>query len=369
MLQKSENLRIVDKRLLEILEKVESSIPLSFDDGLCLYKTEDFFGLIGLANYLTEKKHGKERFFSVNRHINPTNYCVNRCKFCAFSKRIGEDGGYELKIEEIVRLVDEAVSNGAREIHIVSALHPNWPYHYYVDIIREVKKRYPDLTVKAYTAVEIDHLSKIGGKSVEEVLMELKEAGLDCMPGGGAEILDEKVRGTICPEKINADRWLDIHRTAHKLGIKTNCTMLYGHIEEPEDRIKHLTRLRDLQEETQGFQSFIPLRYQKTDRIRIKRATYGIDDIRTIAVSRLMLHNIPHIKAYWVMLGENIAQFSLIAGASEIEGTVYGEKIAHSAGASSPDYMTKDRIIRIIKEVGKIPVERDGLYRKVEVFD
>jgi aminodeoxyfutalosine synthase len=367
-LQKLENLRISDKNLFKILEKVEENIPLTLEEGIYLYKTEDFYGLIGIANYLTEKKHGYKRFFSVNKHINPTNYCINRCKFCAFSKKWEDKDGYALEIKEIVKLVEEAVENGVREIHIVSGLHPEWPYEYYVEIIKTIRWNFPFLTIKAYTAVEIDHLAKIGKKSVREVLTDLKNAGLDAMPGGGAEVFGKRIRSKICPEKISGERWLEIHKVAHELGIKTNCTLLYGHIEEIEDRIDHLIRIRELQSETGGFQSFIPLRYQKTEKIKVTRETYGIDDIRTIAVSRLMLHNVPHIKAYWVMLGENIAQFALIAGASEIEGTVYGERIAHSAGTSSPDYLTKDRIIKLIKDIGKIPVERDGLYRELGVY-
>lgn len=368
LLQRSENLIISDPKLYRIAEKVEEGMPITKEEGLYLFETYDFYGLISLSNYVTEKKHGSYRFFSVNRHINPTNYCINRCKFCAFSKSIGEEGGYELTLEEVLKKVNEAVKEGAKEIHLVSALHPSWPYSYYLGMVKEIKARYPAITLKAFTAVEIDHFSRISNKSISEVLSELKEAGLDCMPGGGAEIFDESIRSIICPEKITGKRWLEIHKTAHSLGIKTNCTMLYGHIEDPIHRIDHLNKLRELQEETGGFQSFVPLRYQVIEKVKPKKTTYGIDDIKTIAISRLMLNNIPHIKAYWIMLGENMAQFALIAGASEIEGTVYEEKIAHSAGAESPEYLEKSRIIKLIKDIGKTPVERDGLYRIVEVY-
>ena len=368
-LQSSGNLKVEDRKLLDILEKLLAGQELSFENGLYLYKTEDIFGLAYIANFWAERINGKFVHFVVNRHINPTNYCINRCHFCAYSKRPGEEGGYELSIDEIIKKAEEAVIEGARELHIVGGLHPQWEYERYVEIIRTLKNRFPHVHLKAYTAVEIEHFSRISGKSVEEVLKELKEAGLSSMPGGGAEIFNENIRKKLCPQKTSSEKWLAIHRTAHMLGIKTNCTMLYGHIESLEDRIEHLIRLRELQKETGGFQAFIPLSFHP-ENTKIKAdGTTGMDDLKTIAVSRLMLHNIPHIKAYWIMLGEGIAQMALLFGADDLEGTVYEEKITHSAGATSPQALSKSMLIKLIKDVGKIPVERDALYNRLKIYE
>ncbi len=350
-------------------EKLEAGEPLSFEDGVALFKTGDLLGLGMLAEAFAEGLHGDRVFFVVNRHINPTNYCRNRCAFCAFSKRPGEEGGYELTLEEILSAAEEAVEQGARELHIVSGLHPTWPFERYVEIIKSLKDRFPHVHLKAYTAVEVEHFSRISGRSVEEVLKTLKDAGLDSMPGGGAEILNDRVRARLCPEKTSWQMWLEIHKTAHRLGIKTNCTMLYGHIETIEERVDHLIKLRELQDETGGFQAFIPLSFHpENTKVRVEPAT-GVEDLRVIAVSRLLLHNIPHVKAYWVMLGEGIAQIALKFGATDLEGTVYEEKITHAAGATSPQGLSKERLLKLIRDAGKRPVERDALYNVVRVYD
>ncbi len=350
-------------------EKLEAGEPLSFEDGVALFKTGDLLGLGMLAEAFAEGLHGDRAFFVVNRHINPTNYCRNRCAFCAFSKRPREEGGYELTLEEILSAAEEAVGQGARELHIVSGLHPTWPFERYVEIIKSLKDRFPHVHLKAYTAVEVEHFSRISGRSVEEVLKTLKDAGLDSMPGGGAEILNDRVRARLCPEKTSWQMWLEIHKTAHRLGIKTNCTMLYGHIETIEERVDHLIKLRELQDETGGFQAFIPLSFHpENTKVRVEPAT-GVEDLRVIAVSRLLLHNIPHVKAYWVMLGEGIAQIALKFGATDLEGTVYEEKITHAAGATSPQGLSKERLLKLIRDAGKRPVERDALYNVVRVYD
>ncbi len=360
---------VKDKRLLEILEKLLSGGELTFEEGVYLFNTDDFLGLGYVANRYAEHLHGKKAYFVVNRHINPTNYCVNACAFCAFSKRKGEEGGYELSLEEIEEKAYQAVSEGARELHIVSGLHPEWPFDYYLEIVRRLKKRFPEVHIKAYTAVEIDHFSKISGLSVREVLMKLKEAGLDSMPGGGAEILNDRVRALLCPKKTGWHRWLEIHEEAHKLGIKTNCTMLYGHIESVEERVDHLIKLRELQKRTGGFQAFIPLSFHpENTKVRVEPAT-GVEDLKTISASRLIFHNVPHVKAYWIMLGEGIAQVALNFGATDLEGTVYEERITHAAGATSPQGLSKKRLLKLIRDAGKTPFERDALYNVVREYD
>ena len=359
---------ISDKRLRQIWDKLQAGEPLGFDDGLYLFTTGDLHGLGYMADSYARKLHGDRVYFVVNRHINPTNYCVNRCAFCAFSKTKGREEGYEYTIKEMLEKASEAVAEGAKELHIVSGLHPEWPFEYYLKIVRTLKSAYPNVHIKAYTAVEIEHFSRISGKSVKEVLSLLKEAGLDSMPGGGAEILNDRVRSLLCPEKTSWQRWLEIHRCAHELGIKTNCTMLYGHVETIEERVEHLLKLRELQSETGGFQAFIPLAFHpENTKVKVEPVT-GIDSLRTVAASRLIFHNVPHVKAYWVMLGEGLAQIALLFGASDLEGTVYEEKITHAAGATSPQGLSKERLLRLIRAVGKVPVERDALYNVVRVY-
>jgi len=345
--------------------RVLSGERLSADDALKLFQSDDIFMLGRLAEQVNRRKNGRRVYFVQNRHINPTNICINRCRFCAFSRSKGEKGAYELDIKEIIRRIKKA-PGGTTELHIVGGLHPDWPFGHYLDMLDAVKKEFPNLHIKAFTAVEIDHFSKISGLSLAETLTRLKEKGLDAMPGGGAEIFAEETRKKLCPEKISGKRWLEVHEAAHRCGIRTNATMLYGHIESYEDRVDHLMRLRELQDRTGGFQAFIPLSYHPKNTEIGGRYPSALDDLRTIAVSRLVLDNIPHIKAYWIMLGEKVSQLALLFGADDIDGTVIEEKITHSAGAMTGERLTKDRLIHLIRRAGKTPVERDALYRAVK---
>jgi len=312
--------------------------------------------------------NGPYAFFVVNRHINPTNLCVNQCRFCAFFRREGEEGAYQLSLDEILAKAQEAVEQGARELHIVGGLHPTWPFEYYLEMVRELKNAFPRVHIKAFTAVEVEHMARLSGLEIEEVLSRLREAGLDSMPGGGAEVFSRRVREALCPKKTSSEDWLEIHKKAHRLGIKTNCTLLYGHMETLQERVEHLIRLRQAQEEAPGFQAFIPLSFHPENTPIPARGTTGVDDLKTIAVARLVLHNIPHIKAYWVMLGEKTAQVALAFGADDLEGTVVEEKITHMAGATSPQFISKKRLIGLIRKAGKIPVERDALYNRLRVY-
>jgi aminodeoxyfutalosine synthase len=301
-------------------------------------------------------------------HINPTNICVNRCKFCAFSRSKGQPGAYEMSIEDILAKARSA-EKGVREFHIVSGLHPDLPFSWYLEMLRALKKDFPNVHLKAFTAVEIDYLSRISGLDLQETLLQLKEAGLGSLPGGGAEIFNSSVRSTLCAEKITGDRWLEVIETVHKAGLKTNATMLYGHIETPEHRIDHLLRLRELQDKTGGFQAFIPLSFHSPN-TEIKKSAYttGFDDLKTLAISRLMLDNFDHIKAYWVMLGEKIAQVSLNFGVDDLDGTVVEERITKAAGGTTDGSMAKDDIVHLIKQAGRIPVERDTVYNVVKIW-
>ncbi len=349
----------------EIISKILNNERISSDDAIFLYNN---FNLIELGE-LAESRNSNKVYFNINKHINPTNICVNRCKFCAFSRSKGERGSYEFSIEKILEDVKNSEAMGITEFHIVGGLHPEWSFSYYTELIKSLKIEHPEIIVKAFTAVEIDYFSKISGLSVEEVLKELKAAGLDLMPGGGAEILKEDVRSRICPEKISGKRWLEIIEIAHRLGIKTNCTMLYGHIENIEDRVYHLELLRELQDRTGNFLAFIPLSFHaKNTEIKKFPYTTGIDDLKTIAISRLFLDNISNIKAYWVMLTEKLAQVALLFGANDIDGTVVKERITHFADALSKEGLTIEEIVYLIKKTGKVPVERDSFYNELKTY-
>ena len=354
--------------LEKIRDKVVTGKRISKDEALKLFKTDDIFFLGDLASYVAEKKNGKKVSFIRNRHITPTNICVNRCRFCAFSRSKGEEGAFELTLEEILKRIRALNSHlkTISEVHIVGGLHPDWPFEYYLEMLLEIKRKFPEIHIKAFTAVEVDYMSRISGLSLEETFIVLKKHGLDLMPGGGAEIFDSRIRSRLCPEKISGERWLKVIETAHRSGIKTNATMLYGHIENYEHRVEHLFRLRELQDITGGFQAFIPLSYHPKGTEIGGFYSSGIDDLKTIAVSRIVLDNFPHITAYWIMLGEKISQLALHFGASDLSGTVIEEKITHSAGALSGESMTPEQLIYLIKRAGKIPVERDSFYRKVK---
>jgi aminodeoxyfutalosine synthase len=355
-----------DARLNAIHDQVEAGARLSFDDGLFLEQHADLFTLGELANVVRERKNGNFTYYNVNEHLNPTNVCVYRCTFCAFRADLKSPKGYVMSDEQIVERAAEADRRGATELHVVGGLHHQLPYEWYLNVVRIIHKAYPRLHLKAYTAVEWDWFNRLTGRPTRDLLAEFKDAGLGSLPGGGAEIFHPEVRDKICEHKADADAWFRIHREAHELGLRSNATMLYGHIEEARHRIDHLCRLRELQDETGGFQTFIPLAFHpdNTKLSHIQKPS-GMMDLRTMAVSRLMLDNFPHVKAYWVMLGIKTAQVALSFGADDLDGTVVHEKIYHDAGSDSPQELSVTEIRRLIEEAGRVPVERDTLYHEV----
>ena len=356
-----------NSRFNSIREKVLEGERLSLDEGVFLYSPEVPLNDVGvLANIVRERKNGNAAYYNINTHLNATNICVYRCVFCAFRSDLREPKGYAMTDDEILARGQEAVDTGCTEMHIVGGLHHQMKYDWYLRTVRLLHEHYPDLHLKAWTAVEINWFAFLTGRSYREILLELKEAGLGSMPGGGAEIFHPEVRDQICEHKADSRNWIDIHRTAHELGIRTNATMLYGHIEKPFHRIDHLIRLRELQDETGGFQTFIPLAFhpENTGLAHIKKPS-SITDLRTMAISRLMLDNFDHIKAYWIMLGIGTAQAALAYGADDLDGTVRHELIYHDAGAKTPEILSVEDIRQLIREAGREPVERDTLYRRV----
>ena len=354
--------------LPSIREKVLAGERLSLEDGLVLYDPATSLQEVGvLANIVRERVNGNKAYYNINTHLNPTNVCVYRCTFCAFRADLRSEKGYIMSDEQILARGQEAVDNGCTEMHIVGGLHHVKDYDWYVHVLSILHEAFPDLHLKGWTGVEINWFEFLTKKPVRQILQELMEAGLGSMPGGGAEIFHPEVRSIICEHKADAHNWLDIHRTAHELGLKTNCTMLYGHIENAYHRVDHLIRLRELQDETGGFQTFIPLAFhpENTGLSHIKKPS-ALMDLRTMAVSRLMLDNIPHIKAYWIMLGIGTAQTALAYGADDLDGTVRHELIYHDAGATTPELLSVEQIRRLIVEAGREPVERDTLYRRIE---
>ncbi|BFH76089.1 aminofutalosine synthase MqnE [Thermus thermophilus] len=365
---------IRDPRLIPIAEKVMEGKRLSFEDGLVLYQTKDLPTLMRLANLVRERKHGHKTYFVHSIRVSQTNICYVGCTFCAFQRRFGEEGAWDFEVDEVVAWVKERYQPGLTEIHMTAGHHPKRPFSYYLDLVRALKENFPGVQVKAWTAAEIHHFSKIARLSYREVLEALKEAGLDAMPGGGAEIFAERVRRRIARAKVSAEGWLAVHRTAHELGIPTNATMLYGHIETLEERLDHMDRLRRLQDETGGFMSFIPLAFQPDGNqlareLGKKEFTTGLDDLKNLAVARLYLDNFPHIKGYWATLTPELAQVSLDWGVTDIDGTLIEERIVHMAGSPTPQGLTKRELARIILMAGRLPVERDALYREVRVWD
>lgn len=354
----------------EIGEKIASGVRLSRDDGIYLYKKADLLELAQLARQRKLDVSGRHVFFNVNRHINLTNICINRCQFCAFGvDQEGPGGPYLMSIQDALEYGAAAVDYGITEFHVVSAVHPDMPLEYYVGVIDALHRNYPDIHIQAFTAVEIDHMAKISGLSVAEVLTRLQAAGLGSIPGGGAEILNDEIRRELCPRKASSREWLEVHQTAHRMGIKTNCTMLYGHVEKIEDRIDHMIQLRELQDRAPGFQAFIPLPFlpENTGLPHIKR-TSALDDLKTIAISRLMLDNIDHIKAFWIMLGLPIAQLALDFGADDIDGTIVEERIMHATGVGTEKGITREQLISLVRESGYIPTERNTLYDILAVY-
>src|SRR5579871_2385555 len=355
-----------DPNLVPIAEKVLGRERLSFDDAVALYRSPDMLAVGWLANHVRERLHGNVAYFNVNRHINPTNVCVAACRLCAFGRKKDAPGAYTMALEEVFTTAASGYTEAITEFHIVGGLHADLPFQYYVDLIAGLKERFPQVHLKAFTMVEIAFFSKIGKMTPREVLLKFKQAGLDSMPGGGAEIFSDRIRHIICDHKIDGDQWLEIARTAHEVGLKSNATMLYGHVENDEDRVDHLMKLRALQDDTHGFQTFIPLAFHP-DNTPLSHLpwTTGFDDIKQIAVSRLVLDNFPHIKSYWQMMTPKIAQISLRFGADDIDGTVVEEKIYHDAGAETPQGLRRKDLVRLITEAGREPIERDTLYRPV----
>ena len=341
-------------------------LRLSKEDGLTLYASDDLIGIGRMANEVARAKSGDSVYFVLNRKLEPTNICVLACKFCDFAVKKDSLEAYEMTMDEML----SKLRPDLHEVHITGGLHPSWPWEFYIDMVRTIKQQFPQVDVKAFTAVEIDFFSKKFKKSHEQVLRELQEAGLRTMPGGGAEVFSERVRKLLFHQKIGAKTWFEVHRTAHRLGIQSNVTMLYGHVETLEERIDHMLRVRECQDETNGFLAFIPLAFQPGNTgIKTRNDfTSAIDDLKTIAISRLMLDNVPHIKAYWVMLTAEVATIALNFGADDMDGTVGEERIAHDAGAISPMELAKGKLISIIHEAGKIPVERDVWYNPIAVY-
>lgn len=367
-----------DPALRPVAEKVLASRRLEADDARALYATADLLGLGALADYANGVRNGSRVFFSANQHINPTNVCVlrNTCVFCSFAKMPKEDGAYTRTLEEVYAEAEQAVGSPTREFHIVGGLHPKLRLSYYTDMIRGLKQRHPHIHIKALTAVEIAHLARIEKISEREVLIAMQEAGLTSLPGGGAEVFSTAVRATIAERKLTGEEWLRVHRVAHELGIPTNCTMLYGHVETADDRIEHLTALRALQDETGGFLTYIPLAYHPDNNElgeelgRVGSATTAYEDLKNIAIGRLFLDNIPHVKTHWPMVTPFLSQIALSFGCDDVEGTVVFERIYHEAGAHTAMHMPYMGLVELIRGAGKRPVERDSLYRVVrDEFD
>jgi len=367
-------MKVSDPALEPIAAKVLAGERLNFDEGLLLYQTSDLNTLMRLANHVRQQKHDNDTYFVHSLRFSQTNICYVGCPFCAFAKRFGEEGAWDWDVDESVEWVRQRWQPGLTELHISSGHHPRRPFSYYLELVAALKENFPGLQVKAWTAAEIHHFAKIAKSDYRTVLSELKAAGLDAMPGGGAEIFAERVRRQIAKNKVKAEGWLEAHRIAHELGIPTNATMLYGHIETLEERLDHMERLRQLQDETSGFMSFIPLAFQPlgnnlAQNLGKTEFTTGLDDLRNLAIARIYLDNFPHIKGYWATLTAPLAQVSLDWGVSDIDGTLIAESIVNAAGATAGRAMTKEQLARFIQSAGRRPVERDAVYNIVRVYD
>ncbi|MGE7273903.1 aminofutalosine synthase MqnE [Brevibacillus panacihumi] len=362
-----ETIAIQDKSLAGIAEKVLHGERLTLEDGVTLFNSNDLLTIGQLANYVNQQKNGDNVYFLQNLYINPTNVCEAHCKFCGFRRDQGEDGAYTMSMEELLHYVETRYHPGIREFHIVGGHNQHMPFDYYLDTLRTLRKAYPDVTLKSYTGAEIEFFSRISGLSIREVLQELMKAGLQSLTGGGAEILTERYRMKMSPEKASTDMYLQVHRTAHELGLKTHTTMLYGSIETLEERVIHMLRLRELQDDTNGFMVFIPLAVQPIKATAgIKRRNSAIDDLKTMAISRLMLDNFQHIKAYFINIGTQLTQLSLTMGISDAHGTLIEERISHSAGALTQQALTVDELVWLIKGAGKRALERDTFYNVIK---
>jgi aminodeoxyfutalosine synthase len=366
-----------DPALSPIEDKLARAERLTRDDALTLFRSPDLLTIGRLADQANRAKHGNRVTFAANQHINPTNVCIlrNTCVFCSFARMPKEDGAYTRSLDEVFAEADAARANPTREFHIVGGLHPQLSLSYYLDMFRGLTERHPGVHIKALTAVEVAHLARIEGMEVREVLEAMKDAGVTSLPGGGAEVFSPAARATIADRKLSGDEWLAVHREAHRLGIPSNCTMLYGHVETLEDRVSHLFALRDLQDDTGGFLTYIPLAYHPdhnelgTALGRTGTATTGVDDLKNIAIGRLVLDNIPHVKTHWPMVTPFLSQVALTFGCDDLEGTVVFERVYHEAGAPTPMWLSYDEIVSLIRGAGKEPVERDSLYRTVRTFE
>jgi aminodeoxyfutalosine synthase len=365
-----------DRSLDSIADKVLSGTRLTKDDALKLFESNDLIGIGALADWVNRQRNGDRVFICANQHLNPTNVCILRatCTFCSFARTPREDGAYTMSLDEAFHEASLARDTPVREFHIVGGLHPKLRLSYYEDLIRGLKERHPGVEIKALTAVEIAHLARIEKTTVEDVLLRLQAAGLDTMPGGGAEVFARGVRATIAERKLVAEEWIDVHRRAHRLGIRSNCTMLYGHVESLQDRVDHLAMLRELQDETGGFFAYIPLAYHPDNNElgeqlgRTGTATTGFDDLKNLAIGRLFLDNFRHIKTHWIMNSAKISQIALHFGVDDLEGTVRRERIYHEAGATTPEGMTFAQIVALVKDAGKRPVERNVHYEEVRAW-
>ncbi len=362
--------QVEDPQLQQCAEKVLADERLTLEDGLKLASSDDLLFLGFLARYIKTKKTRNYAFFNVNKHINLTNVCISRCKFCAFSRNLGDPDAYTMTVDQAVDSALKASRDNITELHVVSGLHPGLPFDYYLSVIKSLKENLPDVHIKAFTAVEIDHFSRVSGLSVAQVLTELREAGLGSLPGGGAEIFSGRVRSITCAQKANAEQWQKIMEAAHRMGIKSNATMLFGHVETDEERIDHLLQLRTLQDRTGGFQAFIPLTFHphNTGLDHLPKPS-AWEILKMHAISRLILDNFAHIKAFWIMTGVKLAQLALEFGVDDLDGTVLEERITHAAGGQTAQALEKGSLIELIKEMGMIPVERDTLYNELQVYE
>ncbi len=361
----TEDIVFHDQALVPVWDKVQRGVRLDFGDGLAVLKSWDLTAIGKMADFVKRRMSGDDVFFVMNRQINPTNLCVLDCLFCDFAARPGDAHAYEMTIEEILGKLSPELS----EVHIVGGLHPKWKFEQYLGIMEAIRDAYPTIQIKAWTAVEIDWFARIAKREVPEVLERLQEAGLRSLPGGGAEVFSERVREATFKHKMGAERWLEIHRIAHRMGIPSNATLLYGHIETYEERVAHMLRLREAEDESPGFLSFIPLALQPGETGLAERQASAIEDLRTVAAARLLLDNFPHVKSYWIMLGEETASVALNFGASDLDGTIGEERIAHYARAKSAVGLAREKLVEMIREAGKRPVERDALYHVVRAYD
>ena len=356
--------------LRDIYAKVVDGQRISEIDALRLFESKDLNALGAIADFACQRKSRSRASYIVNRYINYSNYCILSCQFCAFAKKKRDADGFQLTVEEIVQQAREALALGITELHIVGGLHPNLPFSYYTGLLSALRALDPRLQLKAFTAIEILHLSWLGKMTVKDTLVELKQAGLDALTGGGAEIFRKSVRSAIAKGKESAEEYLDVHRTWHRMGGRSTCTMLYGHIESLDDRVDHLRQIRALQDETRGFCGFVPLPYQPDhNRIPVKNAPTGFDTLRTVAVSRVYLDNVDHITAYWIGMGLKLAQVALSYGADDLHGTILEEKIFHMAGATSPQLQTESEMVKAIRDAGRVPVQRNTFYEPIKMWN